>query len=224
MTAAEYKRTSIACGLLKEDNTCGVYAARPLACRGYNSLSVQKCEEAYNHPAAPNTAPFDYHAKVWVVAIGNGMMDAQRARGLDAKGYELNSAVLCALTTPQAATKWINGQDIFKDCLIDRANQRQAPPAPQQAGPAAVRPGAAAQGTVGQGAVGQGSGPGCMWAKWANCGAERSLPLWVWKEVQEMLPAQAIRWGSCREPTAAGDPTGLGVRSLATDPVIRLRK
>jgi Fe-S-cluster containining protein len=138
MTVDQWKHTTIACALLNEDQTCGVYAVRPLACRCYHSLSVEKCEEAFHYPTAPNTTPIDYFAKVWVVAVGNGMMDAQREKGVDSQGYELNSAVLCALTTPDAATKWINGQNVFENCLIDKNNQRVPPPAVAPIRPVAV--------------------------------------------------------------------------------------
>lgn len=126
MTTEERNRANISCALLADDNTCSVYAARPLACRGYNSLSVQKCEEAYLNPAVPNRAPFDYHARIWTASVADGMRDALQEKGVDAKRYELNSAVLCALTTPDVAAKWLAGQDVFRECLIDR--QRQAPP------------------------------------------------------------------------------------------------
>ncbi len=128
MTGEERKRANISCGLLSEENTCSVYAARPLICRGYNSLSVQKCEEAYLNPAAPNRTPFDYHARIWTTSVADGMRDALQEKGIDARRYELNSAVLCALTTPDVAARWLQGQDVFRDCLIDR--ERQAPQRP----------------------------------------------------------------------------------------------
>ncbi len=129
MSIDERKQANLRCALLAEDDTCSVYAARPLVCRGYSSLSVAKCEEAYLNPAAPNTAPFDYHARIWTVSVADGMRDAQKAKGIDAQRYELNSAVSCALVTPDAAEKWIQGQDVFRDCLIDKAGQTPRPPA-----------------------------------------------------------------------------------------------
>ena len=57
-----------------------------------------------------------------------------KKKGIDVKRYELNSAVLCALTTPNVAEKWLDGQDVFRDCLIDR--QPQTAPRPV----AATRP------------------------------------------------------------------------------------
>jgi Fe-S-cluster containining protein len=128
MAEEDRQRANIPCALLADDNTCSVYETRPLACRGYNSLSVQQCEQAYLNPAAPNRTPFDYHARIWTASVADGMRDALEEKGIDAKRYELNSAVLCALTTPDVATKWLAGQDVFRDCLIDR--QRQAPPRP----------------------------------------------------------------------------------------------
>jgi Fe-S-cluster containining protein len=142
MTADERKQANIPCALLAEDNTCSVYAARPLICRGYSSLSVKKCEEAYLHPTQPNTAPFDFHARIWTVSVADGMRDGLAAKGIDAQRYELNSAVLCALTTPDVAAKWIKGQNVFRDCLPGR----EGPPPPAPAPARTARPATTASG------------------------------------------------------------------------------
>jgi Fe-S-cluster containining protein len=97
------------CVFLREDWMCGIYAFRPLNCRGWTSKSRDDC--ASERPVSP-------HALVHLTAqaVGNGLTRAAKALELEATSYELEAAVLRALETPDAAERWACGERIFTGC------------------------------------------------------------------------------------------------------------
>lgn len=105
------------CGLLVA-NACSVYLARPSACRGLTSISVKTCERGYNGEEVEVQTP-----AVWTEirqAHNQAMWAALSASGLPADSYELNHAVLVALETPDAESRWLKGEDVFADVSCDR--------------------------------------------------------------------------------------------------------
>jgi hypothetical protein len=103
------------CALL-EGGLCTAYGARPLACRGYASRDAQACEVSYHVPEGPG-APLEgrgrHSAGLSQMAFLLGALKAGRA----AETYELQSAVLCVLDTPDAAARYASGEPIFAYCL-----------------------------------------------------------------------------------------------------------
>ncbi|RAU21497.1 hypothetical protein CU669_12400 [Paramagnetospirillum kuznetsovii] len=47
MDQAQWWAAQIRCPLLEDDGLCGVHAARPLPCRGYNSADADLCRRSY---------------------------------------------------------------------------------------------------------------------------------------------------------------------------------
>jgi Fe-S-cluster containining protein len=97
------------CVFLREDWMCGIYAFRPLNCRGWTSKSRDDC--ASERPVRP-------HALVHLAAqaVGNGLTRASKAMGLESDSYELEAAMLRALETTDAAERWARGERIFTGC------------------------------------------------------------------------------------------------------------
>jgi Fe-S-cluster containining protein len=102
------------CIFLREDWHCGIYPIRPLACRGYNSLSRSACEEAFTDQGDRVRA----HAGVRELAAGviYGLVLAGKELGLEWGRHEIEAAVLRALETSDAAERWARGERVFAGC------------------------------------------------------------------------------------------------------------
>lgn len=123
LNAAERASIRARCGLLGDDGLCQVYAARPLVCGGIFSLSRAACETAAtSRNLTEQTIPLDRSAKAWTMGLSGGLQRVLVEAGLDGNLYELNSAVLCALETPDAGRRWLAGEDIFADCICTDAH------------------------------------------------------------------------------------------------------
>ncbi len=100
------------CALL-QDNQCVAYVARPLKCRGWNSLRRDVCEHAYGHSQSHVQIPADAYAFVMGNAVLSGLSDSTASVGLDGGTYDLTSALLQALETPDATDRWRKGERLF---------------------------------------------------------------------------------------------------------------
>jgi Fe-S-cluster containining protein len=100
------------CALL-EDGRCGVYAARPFVCRSVTSYDARACEDNRDRPGGPASIP----ASAEIKAIGRAAMAAfaQASDKRPGKGglLDLARALRIALTIPNAAQRWIDGEKVF---------------------------------------------------------------------------------------------------------------
>jgi len=98
------------------DGRCSAYAGRPLNCRAYHSLSVEACRESFDNPedlhrGHPQLAPL---ARVHGGAQA-GLIDALSSHGLDARQYELASALAEALDDPETTrARLAAGEAVFR--------------------------------------------------------------------------------------------------------------
>lgn len=123
LPVAQQGRARFACGLLDEQGQCEAYQVRPLVCAGVFSLSREACESAGRTPdAAAQHVPLDRPTKAWTMGVSGGLQRALVDAGLDGNLYELNSAVLCALDTPRAADRYLQGEDLFSTCICTDAH------------------------------------------------------------------------------------------------------
>ena len=102
------------CIFLRDDRQCGIYPIRPLACRGYNSLSRSACEEAYTDQG--DRVPVHAGVRELAAGVTYGLILASKALGLEWGRHEIESAVLRALETPDAAERWARGERVFSGC------------------------------------------------------------------------------------------------------------
>ena len=105
------------CALQGADHVCCTFALRPLRCRPLHARSIaetfsqRKATTPQPQPGAPE-AP--RHEEIVAQGIEDGMKRALKSAGLDAKMYELNSALATALGIPDAAERWARGEDVFR--------------------------------------------------------------------------------------------------------------
>jgi Fe-S-cluster containining protein len=105
-------RNPLPCALL-QDNRCLAYEARPLKCRGWNSIRRDACEQAYGHGEATTPVPFDTYAFVMGNAVLNGLSDSTARAGLDGTTYDLSDALTRALQIPDSVQRWRNGEKLL---------------------------------------------------------------------------------------------------------------
>lgn len=110
---------NLPCAFL-EKGKCQIYKVRPLVCQKHTSLSLQECIAAKPHGFPPGSITEEKAQLVTYTAVISGYRSGlQKSLPKSFHGsYELTKAVLVALETEEAATLWISGQDVFKDCEI----------------------------------------------------------------------------------------------------------
>ncbi len=108
----------IPCAMLSEHGACLVYAARPLACRGYNSLDAESCRRSLdddleivecNEPLVRDSA-----------AVALGLLAGIEGAGLPAELFELTAGLHIALSEPNALQRWLAGEAVFAAALAER--------------------------------------------------------------------------------------------------------
>lgn len=112
------------CPLL-EDGKCSVYEVRPLVCRAHNSIDVAPCRRRYEGLDAViegEPAPIAVRA-----AIEAGLAEAMTAMGLGhGLGLDLAAALGIALEQPDAARRWLAGEDVFAAARLPESIRRLA--------------------------------------------------------------------------------------------------
>ena len=92
------------------------YEVRPLKCRGWNSLRLEDCEQAYGHGQTSPQIPIDTSAYVMGNTVLNGLCDSLSTAGLDGATYELSDALsqTLAMDILDLALRWQKGEPILK--------------------------------------------------------------------------------------------------------------
>lgn len=122
---SEEQRISVqrACPLI-EAGLCLAYKVRPLACRGHAAFDKDLCVSA----ARGETVETPVSAAHLVVRslVQNALMAALRRAGLAWGLYELNGALNCALSAPNALEQWLSGQDPLASARIPEFDLTEA--------------------------------------------------------------------------------------------------
>lgn len=127
MTADEHAVANLPCVFLRENNTCLIYPARPTKCATYNSLSVEKCKEGFDHPTDWSIQiPIGIAQGTIGDGVSGGLSMACVRLGLDHWGYELHSAVLRAMELPDAGSRWLAGERVFRSCITTGVDTRHS--------------------------------------------------------------------------------------------------
>jgi hypothetical protein len=116
----DLEKVPLCCPLLGQNQYCCVYAARPLRCRPLHAIYVARDmgSRAVQPAGQEGKAPeVERHEQNVEQGIEIGLNRALSCAGLDSKFYELNSALVAALDTPNAAERWAHGDNVFENCL-----------------------------------------------------------------------------------------------------------
>lgn len=117
MSREAYISQRVPCGLLTSDMTCCAHPVRPIACAGFLSTSVAKCEALFRGDAGADPSPNDPYAWVAGLGVSYGLKQACAEAGLDGEFYELHHALLRALDVPDAGARWAKGEDVLAGCM-----------------------------------------------------------------------------------------------------------
>lgn len=100
----------VRCPLLGDDNRCAVYAVRPMACRGWNSMSREACEGCRPKVKVPV-----YGHQYWMYNMNaGGAMVAFKTRGYGWRPVELIEGLVRALE-PGVVEEFCNKGTPFQD-------------------------------------------------------------------------------------------------------------
>ena len=110
------------CAFVAQDGRCGIYPARPSACRTYYSQSRASCERFFGQAEldgpgpqvvrGPDSGVLAMFTAAEVLASAQAPLPATSSLPL----YEMQSAVLRILDTPNALVRYLHGEDIFEGC------------------------------------------------------------------------------------------------------------
>ncbi|MGS1000151.1 YkgJ family cysteine cluster protein [Burkholderia glumae] len=114
LSQAEYIRTNIPCAFLDAGH-CTVYSMRPFACRGFQSMSVKRCKDAFDDPYDDRPHTPDPVREFVKTGYVEAMHASQRLEGCEAATYEMHGAVASALHDSQAIARWRTDQVTFPE-------------------------------------------------------------------------------------------------------------
>jgi Fe-S-cluster containining protein len=130
MDAMTRRRARIPCAFLAADGTCGIYAYRPIRCRGVHARDAALClgqtedpdaaaaeraQRVGDHPAFPRLPVTLADAAL------AGLAAACAARGIAHDSLEMTSALLLLLTAPERAAAVMAGIDDLAEARLDTA-------------------------------------------------------------------------------------------------------
>jgi len=115
--AAETFAERIPCVFL-EDGECSVYSYRPIACRSETSLNVKLCEKGFGDLTVKVTKPENAIVKAVAVGYIGALGNSIKAKRLDGRWYELNTAVAEALADPDCENRWLDGGKAFNRAVF----------------------------------------------------------------------------------------------------------
>jgi len=102
------------------DNSCSAYPARPVACRGANSVDVEACiharENWQDESASIPLVGQPYYAGK---SMAKGLRLAMQERGLTSPIVEMPIALAILLDNPDAADQYLAGEPAFESSVIE---------------------------------------------------------------------------------------------------------
>lgn len=104
-------RARIACALLNDDGSCGVYDVRPLPCRSWLSTDVESCKRHLDAQAEPQVV---LAAARTGRAIQLGLVKVMDDLARHPYLVELTAALDIALNVPDAIDAWLTGEPTFE--------------------------------------------------------------------------------------------------------------
>ncbi|MCX7418906.1 MAG: hypothetical protein NT013_05135 [Planctomycetia bacterium] len=115
MLPEEFQQAGINCPLQAEDGHCLTFTNRPIACRRECSSCAggAGCGDAKDQSSDSVASIAEQLHK----GMADGLSEGLRQVGLDGDTYDLNDALVTALTMPNAAARWSRGEAVFANCV-----------------------------------------------------------------------------------------------------------
>ncbi|MBY0509503.1 MAG: YkgJ family cysteine cluster protein [Rhodospirillaceae bacterium] len=113
LSALQRSARQVACAFLQKDNTCGIYAVRPMSCGAYFSFDASVCEQDRKTGGTSGNIPVYGWPGVLNSMITGGLSAACEDEGLQSCTVELLSAVALILDDSTAVPRWLAGQQVF---------------------------------------------------------------------------------------------------------------
>ncbi|MBK7973886.1 MAG: hypothetical protein IPK07_11650 [Deltaproteobacteria bacterium] len=109
--------TRLPCALMV-DFSCSVHPARPLRCRSWNSLDLERCKAEHEQPRGGH---LEIENVQWEVtrAVAAGLGDGIAEHRLDGARLEMTAAIRIALDTPDAEARWRAGEAVFAAAAVE---------------------------------------------------------------------------------------------------------
>jgi Fe-S-cluster containining protein len=112
MSNPDRVKARLPCPLLV-DGACSVYDARPLICRSFNSFDAEACAREIMSGRPGVTIPsYDVPLRVGM-AVAKGVEEGLVEAGQFDGGIELVRGLAIAMTEPDAARRWLAGEELF---------------------------------------------------------------------------------------------------------------
>lgn len=110
------------CALLEEeDGACLAYDARPVLCRTEHSYDMHACKRVFESGTDEKVLRnSDLSGKAALQFIPFGQAIDTVFPG--SRGLELQSAIHIALSTPDAASRWLAGADVFEKAAVESSD------------------------------------------------------------------------------------------------------
>jgi Fe-S-cluster containining protein len=122
LSAREQFLQQCECPFLDAGGACSIYEVRPMACRRAHSTDVEVCRKLTLEPSldvrVPLSEALDWNTSALVLGYYEGLSHA----GIPPHQYELVNAVVLALDSAEAETRWQRGEDVLAPALTRDAS------------------------------------------------------------------------------------------------------
>lgn len=91
----QYRALNLRCPFLRDDNACGVYSIRPVACVAYHAIDVRECAAGMVDPKAA----ISFIGEAWLApnSLRAGALQELRASGRATEPAELHAALFASI-------------------------------------------------------------------------------------------------------------------------------
>ena len=116
MDAAARRLVRLPCPLLVEGD-CSAHPARPVSCRGWNSLDASRCDHDLNAPQDETEAVLNFAQYVLNGQVAAGLSAGLFACGVEHRPLDLVRALEVALADESSHASWAAGGDPFASAV-----------------------------------------------------------------------------------------------------------
>jgi len=117
LTVSEQLLQTIPCPFLLTGR-CGIYAVRPLCCRGRNVLDAAPCIAGFKDPTRQQQYEIIQEQTLISQCLAFSILDALQKRGLPYQFVDLSQATMLAFDTPDLIDRWLGGDNLLAEAEL----------------------------------------------------------------------------------------------------------